>query len=78
MTSFHTPPSVAPAWTPCPCPATSHRNKLERILGDVASLSVKWSKPLTARLLPVAGKHARDRTDFADPRLINATLQPLP
>ncbi len=61
-----------------PLPGDVTQEQLERILGDVASLSVKWSKPLTARLLPVAGKHARDRTDFADPRLINATLQPLP
>jgi hypothetical protein len=59
-------------------PGDASQQQLERILGDVASLSVKWSKPLTARLLPVAGKHAGDRTDFADPRLINATLQPLP
>jgi len=61
-----------------PLPSDVTEQQIERILGDVASLSVKWSKPLTARLLPVAGKHAGDRTDFDDPRLVNTTLQPLP
>ncbi len=60
-----------------PLPGEITQQQIERILGDVASLSVKWSKPLTARLLPVAGKHAGDRTDFTDPRLVNTTLQPL-
>jgi uncharacterized protein len=39
---------------------------------------VKWHKPLSARLLPVAGKHAGDMTEFDDPFLDNAKLQPLP
>lgn len=60
-----------------PLPGEVTQQQIERILGDVASLSVKWSKPLTARLLPVAGKHAGDRTEFDDPRLVNTTLQPL-
>jgi len=60
-----------------PLPGEITQQQIERILGDVASLSVKWSKPLTARLLPVAGKHAGDRTEFDDPRLVNTTLQPL-
>ncbi len=49
---------------------------LARMIGDVATLSVKWNKPLSARLLPVAGKHAGDRTEFTDPRLINGIIQP--
>jgi uncharacterized protein len=49
---------------------------LARMIGDVATLSVKWNKPLSARLLPVAGKHAGDRTEFTDPRLINGMIQP--
>jgi len=44
------------------------------MIGDVATLSVKWNKPLSARLLPVAGKRAGDRTEFTDPRLINGTI----
>ena len=46
--------------------------------GDVASLAYKWRKPLTARLLPVAGKGPGERTAFDDPSLENAVLQPLP
>jgi len=60
-----------------PLPGEITQQQIERILGDVASLSTKWSKPLTARLLPVAGKHAGERTEFDDPRLVNTTLQPL-
>jgi len=49
--------------------------QIERILGDVASLAVKWRKPLSARLLPVKGKNVGDRTAFNDPFLVNATIQ---
>ncbi|MGH9862975.1 MAG: DUF711 family protein [Candidatus Acidiferrales bacterium] len=51
--------------------------QLQRIIGDMASLAVKLRKPLSARLMPVAGKKAGDRTEFNDPFLVNATLQPL-
>ncbi len=51
--------------------------ELARILGDVATLSVKWNKPLSARLLPVSGKRPGDRTEFTNPNLINAVIQPL-
>jgi uncharacterized protein (UPF0210 family) len=43
----------------------------------MASLAVKWHKPLSARLLPVAGKKAGDTTEFESQYLVNATLQPL-
>src|SRR5208337_4779386 len=43
-----------------------------------ATLSVKWNKPLSARLLPVAGKRAGERTEFTDPYLINVTIRALP
>jgi uncharacterized protein (UPF0210 family) len=52
------------------------RAQLERILADVATLAWKWKKPLTARLLPVKGKHPGDRTEFHDPFLVNATIRP--
>jgi uncharacterized protein (UPF0210 family) len=48
--------------------------QLERILGDVASLSVKWHKPLSARLQPVTGKKPGDMTEFDDPFLVNAKI----
>ena len=61
-----------------PLPGDVTTQRLERIIGDVASLSVKWSKPLSARLLPVAGAKPGDRTAFDDPNLINTIIQPLP
>ncbi len=61
-----------------PLPGDISDQQIERILTDVASLSVKWHKPLAARLLPVAGKRAGDMTEFDDPFLVNAKLQPLP
>jgi len=51
------------------------QQQIERILGDVATLAFKWRKPLTARLLPVKGKKAGDRTEFDDPFLVNATIR---
>src|SRR5580704_12468625 len=61
-----------------PLPGDISNEQLERILGDVASLSVKWHKPLSARLLPVTRKKAGDQTEFEDPFLVNAKIQPLP
>ena len=61
-----------------PMPGDVTEEQLARIIGDVASLAVKWHKPLTARLQPVAGKKAGEKSDFDDPFLVNAVLQPLP
>jgi len=61
-----------------PLPGDLSEEQLARILGDVASLSVKWHKPLSARLLPIAGKKAGDMTELDDPFLVNAKIQPLP
>jgi len=61
-----------------PLPGDISEDQLVRILGDVASLSVKWHKPLSARLLPIAGKKAGDMTELDDPFLVNARIQPLP
>ena len=61
-----------------PLPGDISEDQLGRIMGDVASLAVKWHKPLSARLLPVAGKKAGDRSEFDDPFLVNAVLQPVP
>jgi len=52
--------------------------QLQRILGDVASLSVKWHKPLSARLQPVTGKKPGDMTEFDDSFLVNAKIQQQP
>jgi uncharacterized protein (UPF0210 family) len=61
-----------------PLPGDITEQQIEKILADVASLAVKWGKPLTARLLPVAGKKAGERTDFDDPFLVNTIIRPLP
>jgi uncharacterized protein (UPF0210 family) len=60
-----------------PLPGDVTEQQLELIIGDVASLAVKWHKPLSARLLPVTGKKPGDMTEFDDPYLVNATLQPV-
>ena len=60
-----------------PLPGSATTARLERIIGDVATLAVKWHKPLSARLLPVAGKQAGDMTEFDDPFLVNAKIQGL-
>ena len=61
-----------------PLPGDVTQEQLEKMIGDMATLAVKLHKPLSARLLPVSGKKAGDRTEFDNPFLGNATLQPLP
>jgi uncharacterized protein (UPF0210 family) len=61
-----------------PLPGDVSQEQIERIIGDMAELAVKWHKPLTARLQPVYGKKAGEKTEFDDPFLANATLQALP
>lgn len=61
-----------------PMPGDTSEAQIAAILGDVASLSYKWHKPLSARLLPVKGKNAGEQTEFQDPFLVNAKIQPIP
>jgi uncharacterized protein len=58
-----------------PLPGDVTEERLDLIIGDMATLAVKWHKPLSARLLPVAGKIPGDVTDFDDPFMVNATIQ---
>ena len=60
-----------------PLPGNVTERQLEFIIGDMASLAVKWHKPLSARLLPVNGKNPGDTTEFNDLFLLNTTIQPL-
>jgi uncharacterized protein len=60
-----------------PLPGDITEEHLDLIIGDMASLAFKWRKPLSARLLPIAGKGPGDTTDFDDPFMVNATIQPL-
>ncbi|MGH9714633.1 MAG: DUF711 family protein [Candidatus Acidiferrales bacterium] len=61
-----------------PLPGDITVEQLTRILSDVASLAVKWHKPLSARLQPAPGKKPGEMTEFDDPFLVNAKIQPLP
>jgi uncharacterized protein (UPF0210 family) len=58
-----------------PLPGDISLHELENIIGDMASLAVKWHKPLSARLLPVAGKKAGDMTEFSSPYLVNIHIR---
>ncbi|HEV3040655.1 MAG TPA: DUF711 family protein [Candidatus Angelobacter sp.] len=58
-----------------PLPGDISQRELENIIADMASLAVKWHKPLSARLLPVAGKHAGEMTEFGSPYLVNIRIQ---
>jgi Uncharacterized conserved protein len=60
-----------------PLPGDVSIEQLDLILADVATLAVKWHKPLSARLLPVKGKGPGDVTEFDDPFLVNSTIQEL-
>lgn len=61
-----------------PLPGDVSEERLVKIFGDVAALAYKWHKPLSARLQPVKGKAAGDKTDFASQYLFNTTLHPTP
>ncbi len=60
-----------------PLPGDVTVEQLDMIIGDMATLAFKWHKPLSARLLPVKGKGPGDSTEFDDPFLVNAVIQPL-
>jgi uncharacterized protein len=47
-----------------PLPGNITERQLYNILLDVASLSIKLQKPLSARLMPIPGKKAGDMTEF--------------
>ncbi len=61
-----------------PLPGDVTEPQLARIIGDMASLAVRLRKPLSARLQPVAGKKAGERSEFEDPFLVNTIIRPLP
>ncbi len=61
-----------------PLPGDISLEQMQRIFGDVASLALKWNKPLSARLQPVPGKKAGEMTDYQDPYLFNTTIHAAP
>jgi uncharacterized protein (UPF0210 family) len=58
-----------------PLPGDVSLHDLESIIADMASLAVKWHKPLSARLLPVAGKKTGEMTEFTSPYLANIHIR---
>ena len=47
-----------------PIPGSTPQEEIEALLLDIAALSARLSKPLTARLMPIPGKKAGDLTSF--------------
>jgi hypothetical protein len=48
---------------------------IAHLLLDVATLALRLNKPLAARLFPVPGKSAGDRTEFTSPYLTNTVVR---
>jgi len=61
-----------------PIPGDVPRSKLKALLLDVAALAFRLDKPLTARLLPVPGKRAGERTCFTNPCLVDTVVFDVP
>lgn len=57
-----------------PIPGDTNQGQLSAILLDVAALSTRLNKPLTARLMPVPGKKAGDMTKFDFPFFANSRV----
>ena len=61
-----------------PLPGDASTDALARVLFDVAALSVRLHKPLTARLMPLPGKAAGDPVHFDFPYFADGGVLPLP
>jgi uncharacterized protein (UPF0210 family) len=61
-----------------PLPGDISLEQMERIYSDVASLALKWNKPLSARLQPVPGKKAGQMTEFQDSSMFNTVIHAAP
>jgi uncharacterized protein len=62
-----------------PLPGDISEQQLSKIVGDMATLAVKWHKPLSARLIPVPGKKAGEASgSYGPPGMPSAILRPLP
>ncbi len=65
-----------------PLPGDTSAEQLSAVLLDLASLSLRLDKPLTARLMPIPGKKAGDPTGFdfayfANSRVMSLNALPL-
>ncbi|HSB67164.1 MAG TPA: DUF711 family protein [Anaerolineales bacterium] len=60
-----------------PLPGDTTSEQLSAVLVDLASLSARLGKPLTARLLPIPGKQAGDPTGFDFAYFVNSRVMAL-
>lgn len=58
-----------------PLPGDIPADQIARLLLDVASLALRLRKPLSARLFPVPGKQAGERTSFSSQYLTNTLIK---
>jgi hypothetical protein len=60
-----------------PIPGETSVERIASILRDVSYLSVKWDKPLSARLLPIPGRVSGEMTDLGSEYLLDCSILPL-
>ena len=58
-----------------PLPGNTGAEVIAHLLLDVATLALRLNKPLSARLFPVPGKQAGERTEFTSPYLTNTLVK---
>ena len=58
-----------------PLPGDIAEETVAHLLLDVATLALRLNKPLSARLFPVPGKYAGERTAFTSPYLTNTLIR---
>jgi hypothetical protein len=58
-----------------PLPGTTSQAQIEQLLFDVATLGGRLNKPLSARLMPIAGVNDGEITSFTSPYLINTLVR---
>src|SRR5947209_19586271 len=58
-----------------PLPGEIAAAEVAHLLLDVATLALRLRKPLSARLFPVPGKYAGERTEFTSPYLTNTMVR---
>jgi len=61
-----------------PLPGDATADQLSALLLDVAALAVRLGKPLTARLMPVPGKSAGEKTEYDFGYFCNGQIMALP
>ena len=60
-----------------PIPGSTTPKQMEALMLDIAALSARLRKPLTARLMPIPGKEAGDLTNFDFEYFSNGRVLPL-